>query len=120
MFLGDSNLPTKIYNINIETGELMSNDEVLEKLGITMEDLEALIEKTMKKLYDEAKAEVEDDPMISYEILEYYASVEDLIKAAKTNYANTKLYVIDSKTIAMELNYKNIESLKTWTQIELD
>ena len=117
---GHADLPTTIYNIDLETGELISNDVVLEKLGLTVEDLEKQIEKTMRKFYDEAKAEVEEDPMISNDVLEYYVSVEELIKAAKTNYANTKLYVIDSKTIAMELNYKNVESSKTWTQIELD
>ena len=113
---GHADLPTTIYNIDLETGELISNDVVLEKLGLTVEDLE----KQIEKFYDEAKAEVEEDPMISNDVLEYYVSVEELIKAAKTNYANTKLYVIDSKTIAMELNYKNVESSKTWTQIELD
>lgn len=117
---GHATLPTTIYNIDLETGELISNDVVIEKLGLTMEDLEKQIEKAMRKFYDEAKAEAEEDPMISNEVLEYYTSVEELIKAAKTNYANTKLYVMDDKTIAMELNYKNIESSKTWTQIELD
>ena len=117
---GHASLPATIYNIDLETGKLISNDVVVEKLGLTMEDLEKQIEKAMREFYDEAKAEAEDDPMISNEVLEYYASVEDLIKAAKTNYANTKLYVIDDKTIAMELNYKNVESLKTWTKIELD
>lgn len=112
-------MPTKIYNIDIETGELMSNDAVLEKLGLTMEDLEIKIEKTMKEVYEEAKREEEEDFVYS-EILEVYKTEEDLIKAAKTNYANTKLYVIDDKTIAMELNYKNIDSLKTWTQIAID
>lgn len=117
---GHASLPATIYNIDLETGKLISNDIVVEKLGLTMEDLEKQIEKAMREFYDEAKAEAEDDPMISNEVLEYYASVEDLIKAAKTNYANTKLYVIDDKTIAMELNYKNVENLKTWTKIELD
>lgn len=116
---GDSNLPTTIYNIDIETGELMSNDEVLKKLDLTMEDLEGKIEKAMKEVYEEAKREEEEDFVYS-EILEVYSSEEALIKAAKTNYANTKLYVLDNKTIAMELNYKNIDSLKTWTQISID
>lgn len=116
---GDATLPTTIYNIDLETGELIGNDVVLEKLGLTMEDLEKLIEKAIKKLYeDEIKSEEED--FVESTILEYYNSEEELIKAAKANYANTKLYVIDSNTIAMELNYKNIESSKTWTQIELD
>lgn len=117
---GDATIPTKIYNIDIQTGKLIDNQQLFDKLGITKEKLGELIEKEMRQMYETAQKQVEQDENISIEILEQYENADQLVEAAKTDYETADIYVIDENSIGIVLQYKNIESNSTWTKIQLN
>lgn len=50
------------FNISLQTGELLQNDEVLDHYGYTEENVEKTIETSMKNYYEEARKKGYIDP----------------------------------------------------------
>ena len=87
----DSQLSSKSFNFDLENGKILTNEQFLERLGLTKENLKEEINEELKPYYDEYKK--------FYEYGNKDLSFEDYLKTVKYSYANKKF---DQRSFSFE------------------
>ncbi len=68
----DAILPEEIYNFNIKSGKLLTNEEVIDVLGLTKEEFKKIIDTELEEIYQRENSYSE----LNYSLEEFFDKVE--------------------------------------------
>lgn len=105
---GDTVNEYTVYNFDIETGKLLSNNEVLQKMEIT--NLDKIIEANLTKEYNDGKKAMNGNSGIVINIVESYESLDKLLSDIKYDINTAKLYVVSDNALRMNIEMYDSET----------